>query len=107
MKIDLKKMNSAQLKDLAKDVEDQLKTIQKQALSNAVTEVRAVANSHGVALEDILAHLTGGKRKPKIKSVAKYRNPDDPTQTWTGRGRKPQWVAAALHGGKDIADLEI
>jgi DNA-binding protein H-NS len=29
----------------------------------------------------------------------KYRNPADPQQTWTGRGRSPQWVQALREAG--------
>ncbi|MCK5549998.1 MAG: H-NS histone family protein, partial [Hyphomicrobiaceae bacterium] len=33
----------------------------------------------------------------KGKSVApKYANPDDPSQTWTGRGRRPRWLVAKM-----------
>jgi DNA-binding protein H-NS len=31
--------------------------------------------------------------------AAKYVNPDDPSETWTGRGRKPRWLTAKLQEG--------
>lgn len=34
-------------------------------------------------------------RRTRNPGVAKYRNPADPTQTWTGRGKKPAWMAEA------------
>jgi DNA-binding protein H-NS len=37
----------------------------------------------------------------------KYRNPDDPSETWAGRGLKPRWLAAALKAGKKIEDFSI
>lgn len=36
-----------------------------------------------------------------------FRNPDNPFETWTGRGRKPGWVRAHLSAGKTLADLAI
>ena len=36
----------------------------------------------------------------------KYRNPDDPSQTWSGRGRRPRWVTQALEGGRTLDDLQ-
>jgi DNA-binding protein H-NS len=40
-----------------------------------------------------VAELFGGRKgKNGSKGVAKYRNP---TQTWTGRGRRPLWMSAA------------
>jgi DNA-binding protein H-NS len=37
----------------------------------------------------------------------KYRNPDNPSETWAGRGLKPRWLAAALKEGKKIEDFAI
>jgi DNA-binding protein H-NS len=37
----------------------------------------------------------------------KYHNPDDPTQTWAGRGLKPRWLAAALKAGRKLEDFSI
>jgi len=47
------------------------------------------------------------KGKPKAKVKAKYRNPANPEQTWSGRGRRPLWINAAMNDGADITDLEI
>ena len=47
------------------------------------------------------ARRSGGKVAPK------YANPADASQTWTGRGRRPIWVQAALDSGKTLNDLEI
>jgi DNA-binding protein H-NS len=41
-------------------------------------------------------------------SVApKYRNPENPSETWAGRGLKPRWLAAAIKSGKKIEDFAI
>jgi DNA-binding protein H-NS len=39
--------------------------------------------------------------------VQKYRNPDNPSETWAGRGRPPKWVQAALESGQSLEDLAI
>jgi DNA-binding protein H-NS len=40
---------------------------------------------------------TGGGSGRRGKKVApKYQNPDNPSETWTGRGRKPLWLVAKL-----------
>jgi DNA-binding protein H-NS len=41
------------------------------------------------------------------KVAPKYRNPDNPTETWAGRGLKPRWLAAALKQGKKLDDFII
>jgi DNA-binding protein H-NS len=41
-------------------------------------------------------------------SVApKYRNPENPSETWAGRGLTPRWLAAALKGGKKLDHFSI
>ncbi|MEH2496212.1 DNA-binding protein H-NS [Bradyrhizobium sp. AZCC 1678] len=37
----------------------------------------------------------------------KYRNPDDPSETWAGRGRQPRWLAEQLRSGKKVDDFRI
>jgi DNA-binding protein H-NS len=37
----------------------------------------------------------------------KYRNPENPAETWSGKGKRPAWVEAALAGGKSLESLEI
>jgi DNA-binding protein H-NS len=37
----------------------------------------------------------------------KFRNPEQPSETWTGRGKKPRWLTAQLESGKQIDDFRI
>jgi DNA-binding protein H-NS len=46
----------------------------------------------------------GGARGPV---AAKYRNPENPTETWAGRGLKPRWLTAAIKSGKKQDDFLI
>jgi|SRR5437667_10146118 len=47
------------------------------------------------------------ERRPYPPVVPKYRNPDRPSETWAGRGKKPRWLAAQLKSGKRIDDFRI
>ena len=69
-------------------------------------------------LETELAKLTrfetGGARSKSAfgrgargKVAPKYRNPENPSETWAGRGLKPRWLAAALKSGKKLDDFSI
>ena len=57
-----------------------------------------------LSLSDLVE--TGAVRK-KAKGPVKYRNPAEPTQTWTGRGRPPEWVIDAVKGRASLEDLAI
>jgi|SRR5689334_11774064 DNA-binding protein H-NS len=50
-------------------------------------------------------HAQEGDRRRGVS--AKYRNPDNTTQTWAGRGRKPKWVEEKLATGSSLDDLLI
>ena len=47
------------------------------------------------------------KRRPYPPVLPKYRNPDNPAETWSGRGVQPHWVAQQLRLGKRIEELKI
>jgi DNA-binding protein H-NS len=64
-------------------------------------QLRAYAEKAGFKLEELF-----GKRGSK-GSAAKYRNPKDASQTWTGRGRKPNWLIDAVKKGAKIESFEI
>ena len=46
-------------------------------------------------------------RRPYPKVHPKYRNPERPSETWSGRGKQPLWVGEQLRTGKKIDDLLI
>src|SRR5260221_13553989 len=37
----------------------------------------------------------------------KYRNPENPSETWAGRGMTPRWLAAAIKAGKKLEHFSI
>jgi DNA-binding protein H-NS len=47
------------------------------------------------------------ERRPYPKVFPKYRNPNDPSETWAGRGKQPRWLAALLETGKQLEDFRI
>ena len=46
-------------------------------------------------------------RRPYPTVLPKFRNPDDPTQTWAGRGKQPRWFTKQLKSGRPLDDLRI
>jgi DNA-binding protein H-NS len=48
---------------------------------------------------------TGAGRRGPV--AAKYRNPENPVESWAGRGLKPRWLAAAIKSGKKLEDFAI
>jgi DNA-binding protein H-NS len=46
-------------------------------------------------------------RRPYPTVSPKYRNPDQPSQTWAGRGKQPRWLVEQLRSGRRIDDFRI
>jgi DNA-binding protein H-NS len=46
-------------------------------------------------------------RRPYPPVPPKYRNPDQPSETWAGRGKQPRWLVAQLKSGRRIEDFSI
>lgn len=51
---------------------------------------------------------TGQPARRKYPKVApKYVNPLQPTETWSGRGKRPRWLVAALQSGHTLEEFKI
>ena len=70
----------------------------ERAEKRGIKQLRAVLKKFSLGLPDVRIALNGhtsrGRSKLKGRKVKpKYRNPDKRTETWTGRGRMPLWMA--------------
>jgi len=65
--------------------------------------IEEMATSSGFSVSELFSG-----RSTKGKTVApKFMNPDNKTETWTGRGRKPRWLTAQLAKGAKLDDFAI
>ena len=99
-RLNLDKMSYAELSDLRSRVESQMaekQASERQALRQKMAEM---AEAAGMSLDALL----GKGRKGKGSVAPKYRDPKNPDNTWTGRGRMPRWMVAATKGGKSSKD---
>jgi DNA-binding protein H-NS len=53
------------------------------------------------------ARVKGIRGGPRGAVAPKYRNPENPAETWAGRGLRPRWLAAAMKSGKKLEDFSI
>lgn len=94
------------LKDLLAQraaLEAQIAEAQSSERASAVQQVRSLMAEHGLTVAD----LSGKSPKAAASKVAaKYREPDTGA-TWSGRGLRPKWLAAAIAGGKKIEDFAV
>jgi len=101
---DLEALSLSELKKMQKDVAKAISTFEDRQKAEARAKVEALARDLGYSL----AELVGTETKPsRAPATAKYRHPENPSLTWSGRGRKPQWFIEALAAGKTAEDLTI
>ena len=47
------------------------------------------------------------QRRPYPKVKPKFRNPKDPSETWSGRGKQPRWISELLVSGRNLEKFRI
>ncbi|GAA0301414.1 H-NS histone family protein [Rhodovulum strictum] len=99
---DLDKLSLAELKQLRKDVDAAIASYNDREKAKARAALEEKAKEFGFSLDDIF-----GKKTRRSKTVAKYRNPNNASETWSGRGRRPNWLEDALKKGAQLESFLI
>lgn len=89
----LQGMTPDQLRQLRQQVDEELRKRASKERLDAQKQIVELAKSHNIDLGKL-----AGKEKV-------YKNPNNPWETWSGKGRKPKWVTEALASGKTLDDL--
>ena len=104
MKLDLNTLSLKDLKDLQSQVAKAISGYEDRRKRDALAELEEKAKEMGFSLSELTGVTAGRKRSP---STAKYANPANAADTWSGRGRKPRWFSEALAKGKKPDDMAI
>lgn len=80
-------------------------TTEKRELEKRLAQLRREddARHANVQSSSDLARIR--RKYPQV--LPKYRNPNSPTETWSGRGKQPRWLVAALKTGRQIEEFAI
>lgn len=105
MAIDLSKLSEKELAKLSDEIEKEIKSRAKTKRDEARKAAEAAAKKHGFSLNELLGAQKAGTKKPA--APAKFKNPNDPKQTWSGRGRQPAWYKEAIAAGKSPEALAV
>jgi len=114
MKVDLKSMNRKELEKLLVDVKKTIQEVQARDRRQARKAAEKAAAEFGFSLGELeidgKSNAKGKKTKPKSagpKSKPQFANPSDPSQTWTGKGRQPNWYRAEVEKGTPPESMKI
>lgn len=97
MAINLETLSPAELKALIANAQSQMQAAHLNHIKEVREKIERLLKSGNLTLADVYP-TRGGKAAKGPKSVVapKYRNPANPSQTWSGRGKRPLWFAQAL-----------
>lgn len=123
MSIDLEGLSAKQLEAViarAKKRQDALK--QRKPIAGVRKKLVAMAKADGYTIAELFGDAATApapsapagrtaRKSTKGRSLGKvapkYRNPENPKETWSGRGMQPRWLAEQVKRGKSAADFLI
>jgi len=103
--LDYDEFDRPALLKIQKEIPIELKKRDKALKQDLRKKVQKMVEEAGYSLDELMSPNKASV--PAKKTPPKYCNPEDSSSTWTGRGRKPLWVLAALDSGKSLDDLLI
>lgn len=103
---DLSKYSSQELEKLAREARDLAIAKKEEEKKQLRAEVVKRIREAGFTIEDIFPAKSATSKKSG-SSVVKYRDPADPSRTWTGRGRKPGWLVKAEAAGRSLQEFAV
>jgi DNA-binding protein H-NS len=90
-----------------KELQDQIAALQSKAeetraqeLDGAIHQIKALMHEYGIAVDDLKTTTKKKEKKPKLKSNVQFQ--DAHGNTWSGRGRMPDWLK-----GKDKENFRV
>jgi DNA-binding protein H-NS len=121
MAIDLNRLSAKELEALIAQAKKRRDTLNKRKpIATVRSKLTQLARAEGYTIAELFGGTapTAAKtaaKKPrtttkgrKLGAVApKYRNPANPKDTWTGRGKQPRWLAAETSKGRKLEEFLI
>jgi len=122
MSIDLNRLSAKELQTLITQARKRKTTLSKRKPMSAVrNRLKKLATTEGYSVAELFggatpksasrtgksarAATTKGRKLGKVEP--KYRNPANSSETWSGRGKQPRWLAALTAQGRKPADFAI
>lgn len=103
---ELEAVDTSDLKEKMKELADELARREREEKFARAQVVERVALEQGFASINEAARVMAG-RFATANATVTYCNPDNPEETWSGRGRKPKWLHAFQMAGGKLDDLPV
>lgn len=104
--IELNNLSEDDLKLLMAKAERTLRERHQQRIHSLRKEAEELAASLNMSVAEVFG-LSKSSKLANKKLPPKYINPVNPAQTWTGRGKRPHWLADALARGESLDKFAV
>lgn len=96
------KMSVKELNDHIARAQKALAAAKERERAELKNKIASIAENAGFSVGELFGTRGRGK-----SATIKYQNPENRAETWTGRGRKPNWLVAKLSKGAKIQDFAV
>jgi DNA-binding protein H-NS len=108
---DLTTMSKSELKAVRRQVQEALSKSEARRKKDALKAVEQAVKEFGFSLKEILGWGSDTRSAKSLSrrrdTGAKFRNPENSEESWSGRGRRPRWFKAHLEAGRSEDDLRV
>ena len=102
---DYQNLSESELQAIIDSAEKALKNIQANKRKDVIARIKELAASIDVTVD--IQESDKKSSRTGVKVPVKYRHPEDPEKTWTGRGVTPTWLQALLDSGHERSEFEV
>jgi DNA-binding protein H-NS len=105
---DLNTLSLRELRDLQAKVAKAIATYEERRKRETLAEVEELVRERGYTLAELMGLRPDRKRgKAKAPATGGFANPANPSEIWSGRGRRPRWFIEAVAAGRDPQTMRI
>lgn len=112
--MDINSLSAKELNELIVTANRRKRVLAKRKpIAKVRASIMSLIKSSGYTFEELYGNSSASKMpaskaakrkgpKPGGKVAPKYANPDNPAETWTGRGKKPKWLEEKVSNGQPL-----
>ena len=90
-----------------RQLDSRLAELRTEAIEQFKQRIMAEAQELEIDLIALLAPTKRRRDQGREAAEVRYRDPDNPTNTWSGRGRPPRWLQDHIDAGRDRDEFVI
>jgi DNA-binding protein H-NS len=107
-------MSRKELMALRANIDKAIAAVGDRDRRNALKAAEEAVREHGFTLAELGPYVGQGAGRGRRRAASegavnapRFRNPENPEQTWSGRGRRPRWVHEAEAAGRSLDEMRI